>query len=96
MRKAGGVMRAWDVMENLSSPDMKQLVFFYELCKAGAVCFDMNNPAHAELIEQMSVLMCNSMDVEAHTKLEKAGKDARHKVYMAILCQIMAHIMPVE
>ncbi|MCM1217795.1 MAG: hypothetical protein NC548_25165 [Lachnospiraceae bacterium] len=89
-------MDAWSMMENLSDMSMKQLVFFYELCKAGVVRFDMSNPAHAGLLEKLSIMMHKEVEAEAHTRLEKAKKEARHKAYMAILCQILAHIMPAE
>lgn len=58
-------MKALDVMERLSDLSMKQLVLFYELCKAGVVRFDMGNPVHAVLLRQMYMMMQRNMDMEA-------------------------------
>lgn len=89
-------MKAFDVIESMSNPSMRQLVFFYELCKAGVVRFDMGNPAHAELLDQMHALMRKDMDREAYSTLEKTQKEARQRAYVAILCQIVSHIMPLK
>lgn len=84
-------MKSLDVMERLSDLSMKQLVFFYELCKAGVVRFDMGNPVHAVLLRQMHMMMQRNMDMEACSDLEKAQKGARTNAYAAILYQIVSH-----
>ena len=54
-------------------PDMKNMIkhvdlptrqklFFYELCKLGAVVFDLNNPSHFEVLMRMADLVKGKFD----------------------------------
>lgn len=53
-------MRVLNLMAVVKDDDIRQLLFFYELCKAGAVKIDRNNVAQQELLQYfgMTVRRC--------------------------------------
>lgn len=53
-------MRAVNLMSAVQDDDTRQLIFFYELCKAGAVKIDRDNIAQQELLKYfgMTVRRC--------------------------------------
>ena len=68
----------------------KQLVFFYELCKAGVVRFDLNNGEHMELFLRMCDMMQH--DLSPDGELDILGY-SRGLTYGVILEQIKNNII---
>ncbi len=82
-------MSVEEVISQLPDRSLRQLVFFYELCKSGVVCFDMCNAAHVELLARMR----NLIEVELIKKNSiQACKDAEYNLWSLILFQIKHHV----
>lgn len=55
-------------LANLPDLSMRQMVFFYELCKMGAVRFDLSNPQHKSVFEQKGLLVPKIVFDSGHRK----------------------------
>lgn len=70
---------------------MRQMVFFYELCKMGAVRFDLSNRQHKAVLSHMIDLL------KAGSKKEhKPDTLMRHQLFSLIIYQLVKHSIPEE
>lgn len=81
-----------EVMGMLSDRSRKQMLFFHELCKAGAVKFDMGNAEHRGMLFKMAQMM--QEDISAgDTLLERKE---RNLACTEIMLQVLLHCIPSE
>lgn len=77
-------MTVEDVVSKLNDPCLNQLLFFKELCKAGVVRFDTDNPEHAALLGRMIQMMQESLS--GGTDLRKGNKKSLYFMILMHLC----------
>ncbi len=84
-----GVGRLAKIDDNL----IKQLAFFYELTKMGAVKFDFNNRVHVDTLVMMinRVVELQGMDTSRMMEYERMAFKNRLKFYELIIFQILKH-----
>lgn len=76
---------------NLPDLSLRQMVFFYELCKMGVVRFNLNNRQHKEVLSQMvDMLKCNNQ------KEKKPDGEVRHQLFALIVFQLLKYVIPEE
>lgn len=78
-------------LAHLPDLSMRQMVFFYELCKMGVVRFDLNDPRHKAVLSHMIDLL------KAGSKKEhKPDTLMRHQLFSLIIYQLIKHSIPEE
>lgn len=84
-------MRALNLM-SVMDESTSQLLFFYELCKAGAVKIDRNNIAQQELLKYfgMTIRRCQQdyIRTPAREAVKKTKLKEKFTLYFLILTQL--------
>lgn len=84
-------MRALNLM-SVMDESTSQLLFFYELCKAGAVKIDRNNIAQQELLKYLGMTIRRCQQDYIRTPAREAVKKTKLKekftLYFLILTQL--------
>lgn len=89
-----------DMKELISVADLslKQMLFFYELCKIGAVRFDLTNKTHVQvltdMVEKVSAYDESTFDDQSeHYILERRN---RHQLHYLIVLQLIKNSFSVK
>lgn len=78
-------------LAHLPDLSLRQMVFFYELCKMGVVKFDLNNSRHKAVLLQM-VDMLKENSKKDHT----ANGVERRQLFALIVFQLLKYAIPEE
>lgn len=80
-------------LAKIDDNSIKQLAFFYELAKMGAVKFDFNNRVHTDTLVMMinRVVELQGMDTSRMMEYERMAFKNRMKFYELIIFQILKH-----
>lgn len=87
-----------DIKELTSTEDIsvKQLFFFYELCKLGVIRFDLNKEPHVKVLKEMVTLIANFKEADYLDKplvIQQCAK-VRNQLHILIIFQLMKHAIP--
>lgn len=78
-------------LAHLPDLSMRQMVFFYELCKLGVVRFDLRNQQHKEILNQLiNKLRCSNQKEPA------PDKEIKRQLFGLIMFQILKYVIPEE
>ena len=79
-----------------SDTSMKQMLFFYELCKMGAVKFDLTNKAHADILINFIEMLSQYDETKFQDQSEHYIRDMRnrHQLRYLIVMQILKYAEP--
>lgn len=79
-----------------SDTSMKQMLFFYELCKLGVVRFDLTNKAHADILINFIEMLSKYDESKFQDQSEHYIRDMRnrHQLRYLIVVNILAHAEP--
>lgn len=76
---------------DLPDLSLRQMVFFYELCKIGVVRFDLNNQKHKDVLAQM----INMLKRNSHRE-NKSDVGVRQQLFALVMFQILRYTIPEE
>lgn len=76
---------------NMTDLSIKQMVFFYELCKMGVVRFDLNKSQHKDILTQMVDKLKRNSQKEC-----KPDGVVRQQLFALIMFQILKYAIPEE
>lgn len=85
-----------DIKSIIESVDLatRQKLFFYELCKAGVVKFNSDNPEHIKILTQMVEAVTKSFDEANYSEEPEAIQiemKNKHNLDLLIVTQLLKH-----